>query len=801
MMNQAFRITVQRNSVRIASKILFFLFLFVTSACIFVPFAPSMPGHGLDPSWILGMDQAVSQGLKIGEEIIFSFGPYSSIYNKSFHPSTDIMMLWGAIFLSLSYAAVFFILFDECKLPIKVFFLLTLAGFTLYHDAPFLYYPLLVGVYLIKFCGEAEENSPDKSKHFFAALFLLMSFGLLSLIKGSMFIACAAVISIVFVYFIVCRKWCKAAAVCVIPCLSLVLFWVLAGQPFLVLLSYLFNMVPIISGYTEAMVLKGPFSEVILYFASSCTLLIGIMRSNTFVKEKIAYLALFIVVLFLGFKGGFVRHDGHALIAGSIILLSAFLLASINPRSATVVLLASFVAYFLIVSGYTKINAPIFFDNVARTYVTAYDGLRSRIDNKDALLYQYTSAMERIDEISGVPQMQGTTDIYSWNQAGLIASKNQWNPRPVFQSYSAYTSELAELNRSHLLSADAPDNLIFKLETIDGRLPSMDDGASWPVMLSHYALDKAEEENLILRKLPAPRPLSEQVLKRGEYSLGEIIHIPFSPHPIFVRINIRPNMLGKMASILFKTTPLKMNVTLFDGSVRSFRVVSGMMDSGFFLSPLVENTNEFALLYAGSTFLEGKKVKHFSISARGGSLLWGERIGVEFSSAEFVSSSELIERLKPFVLSIPRLSVSVGGWNPGELLEGRVFKQTFKMSHSMELASMDLMLATFMRENKGVFYVILRDENQNELLRNIARMERLGDNAWFPVVLEEAVLLKADQRYSLELHSPDGKNGNAITWWGSQTGVIENGEAIVDGSVTDHDFNFRLWGRPVVPDF
>jgi len=51
------------------------------------------------------------------------------------------------------------------------------------------------------------------------------------------------------------------------------------------------------------------------------------------------------------------------------------------------------------------------------------------------------------------------------------------------------------------------------------------------------------------------------------------------------------------------------------------------------------------------------------------------------------------------------------------------------------------------------------------------------------------------------LHSPDGKNGNAITWWGSQTGVIENGEAIVDGSVTDHDFNFRLWGRPVVPDF
>ena len=59
--------------------------LFITLICIFVPFSPAMPGEGLDPSWVFGMNQAVAQGFAFGRDLIFTFGPYASIYTKTFH--------------------------------------------------------------------------------------------------------------------------------------------------------------------------------------------------------------------------------------------------------------------------------------------------------------------------------------------------------------------------------------------------------------------------------------------------------------------------------------------------------------------------------------------------------------------------------------------------------------------------------------------------------------------------------------------------------------------------------------------
>ncbi len=60
-------------------------FFVMTVLAIFVPFYPSMPSSGLDPSWVLDMNQAVSQGFNFGEDIIFTYGPYASIYTKAYH--------------------------------------------------------------------------------------------------------------------------------------------------------------------------------------------------------------------------------------------------------------------------------------------------------------------------------------------------------------------------------------------------------------------------------------------------------------------------------------------------------------------------------------------------------------------------------------------------------------------------------------------------------------------------------------------------------------------------------------------
>ncbi|WP_254706813.1 hypothetical protein [Ralstonia pseudosolanacearum] len=58
------------------------LLIVVTAVCALVPWLPVMPQAGLDHSWVLGMNQAVAQGLVFGRDMIFTFGPYASGLHK-----------------------------------------------------------------------------------------------------------------------------------------------------------------------------------------------------------------------------------------------------------------------------------------------------------------------------------------------------------------------------------------------------------------------------------------------------------------------------------------------------------------------------------------------------------------------------------------------------------------------------------------------------------------------------------------------------------------------------------------------
>jgi low affinity Fe/Cu permease len=77
--------------------------VFVMAALTFIPFNPSMPTSGLDPSWTLAMNQAVAAHLVFGRDVIFTFGPYASGYTTLYHPSTDTMMMFSATLLVISY--------------------------------------------------------------------------------------------------------------------------------------------------------------------------------------------------------------------------------------------------------------------------------------------------------------------------------------------------------------------------------------------------------------------------------------------------------------------------------------------------------------------------------------------------------------------------------------------------------------------------------------------------------------------------------------------------------------------------
>ena len=199
---------ITKAAVRTAGECLFPVLMLATSVCVFVPFSPNMPGGGLDRSWCLGMNQAVAQGLSFGDDIIFTLGPYASILTKSYHPATDGRMVWGALYLGLSFGLAAWLSFKDCKWYWQLLFLLIVAGLTHYGSGLLAsYYPLLVGVYVVRSSPFVPPAGVAARRSFLLLILLFGPLGLLPLIEGNLLVISAAVATLSFLVLALRKDW------------------------------------------------------------------------------------------------------------------------------------------------------------------------------------------------------------------------------------------------------------------------------------------------------------------------------------------------------------------------------------------------------------------------------------------------------------------------------------------------------------------------------------------------------------------------------------------------------------------
>jgi hypothetical protein len=611
------------------------LVLLITIIATFVPFSPGMPAPGLDPSWQFGMNQATAQGLSFGKEIIFTFGPYASIYTKSYHPSIDLMMVSGSLYLAILYWACFVFLMKNVQYRWVLAFCAVLAGLMYLRDPLLFSFPLLVGLLTFKSLSSNEGNlTKSRLAPFYVAL-LFTPLGLLPLVKGSILILCGAVTALCSAFFIANRHRLLAIICLFTPMVSMLFFWIASGQSVTTLPNYFISIASIVSGYTEAMAVDGNIYEVVLYLAASAFLLLTIsIQTKITNSSKIFLFCIYSVFLFLSFKGGFVRHDGHAIMSGTSILIAALLLPFVfNTRIILPAIFFALISWNYIDSHYISTSTERIANNFKSTYSSAWHGIKNRLENKNWPRLDYDAAVTSLREQASFPVLQGTTDIYSYNQSYLIASGNTWSPRPIFQSYSVYTPALAEINRNHLQGSQAPDNIIFKVEPIDGRLPLLEDGASWPVLMANYQPTRIANDFLFLQKKGNSRASEEPLkLTSEKHRFGENVNLPQSSQAVFARIEIKPTILGRLASIFYKPSQLHITIELNNGLKKQYRLIAGMAKSGFVISPLIENTAEFGMLYGENGFLAGKLVKAIAIAPRdSGTLLWNDEYTVTFN--------------------------------------------------------------------------------------------------------------------------------------------------------------------------
>jgi hypothetical protein len=244
----------------------------------------------------------------------------------------------------------------------------------------------------------------------------------------------------------------------------------------------------------------------------------------------------------------------------------------------------------------------------------------------DLLNVEFNRSLLTIKRKVHIPDLRGSVDIYPTDQSAVLVTNNKWNPRPVFQSYSAYTPALAGLNEAHLRGDAAPDNILFSIDPIDGRLPSLEDGMSWPALFDNYALTGIDNGIVYLRRNPRFVRTSSKftMIDEGVRNTGETVAIPGSSVPIFAEIDLSPTVAGKFWGTIFKYPELKIIVTLENGASKEYRVVAEMMRSGFFLSPLVESTEDFkTLLTQDPGYLRRNAVQSIVVApVSGAGTLW-----------------------------------------------------------------------------------------------------------------------------------------------------------------------------------
>ena len=91
--------------------------------------------------------------------------------------------------------------------------------------------------------------------------------------------------------------------------------------------------------------------------------------------------------------------------------------------------------------------------------------------------------------------------------------------------------------------------------------------------------------------------------------------VPASRSAVFAKINFTRNLFGTLADTFYKSSDLTIDMELADGSRRSYRIISGMAKTGFLLSPLIANSDEFWAFFCGARRVAGIKVISISIDA------------------------------------------------------------------------------------------------------------------------------------------------------------------------------------------
>lgn len=576
-------------------------------------FPQSLMNKMLDPSWSGVLVYAHEKGMQFGRDIIFTYGPLGFLSVASFLPEVAGLRIVFEIVVGIWIATGICLLAWRMPVPWRV----AMLGYFLFVSMPLHWGgdALLIDVGIFAWGLLCLLESGARLPIFALALIILVAAG--ALVKFTFFVSGLFTIGVLACDLAIRGKRLLAGSIIVGTLVAIAFGWLLLGQRISGLGDFLSTSYAMANGYNAAMGTE--FGDMVLVLIMlAATLAAACVRCALMpvaAVRKCLVLIWIMGLLYVNWKHVCVRADYYHMellfAFMPIVAISVEALPAIRHRAALWsslgILICLFVSVAIIRGQFDESFFPF---NCVKQACSNMTGNLGMILRPAQYVQRKTEAFQAEEKVEQLPRIrtavaEATVDVFGYSQSYALFNKINYHPRPVFQSYMAYSRATMEANDRFYLSDKAPEFVIFELAPIGGRFPPVEDAHVLRDLLVRYQPVLSEEHFLLLRHSGMVKP-ELTLIKEGIVSAGEPIELQnLRQTNIWLEIELQPSLPGRLQQFFYKPASVRLVIQRRSegASELAFPVPAAMLSAGFVAGPIVLDKDDVKRVYDGGKTL------------------------------------------------------------------------------------------------------------------------------------------------------------------------------------------------------
>jgi hypothetical protein len=522
---------------------------------------------GIDPSWQAALHMAAGRGLAFGRDLVFTYGPLGFLAAPTpWSFPTAMLALTFVAFVHVAFCITVYALLRAKGIGVLAAAVLTwVVAALIALEAPEMVLVLAAVWVLAALSGIVPTRfsaavAPAVGGLAGALLLIKLNDGVFALL----IVAAAA-------WFLSPGRWRSTVAAGGTAAALIAVGWVATRNPVGEFPTYVKHAAQVATGYTDAMWVEtaARWELPVAVVLGALTLALVAWRVQ---RNRLPAVAVCLILLFGEFKHGFVRHDPYQALASFVVVAVIAIAVPWGPgprrRVAPSALFVGALVTGLASVGLATINPLYDAKWAARTAGNLlvpwrYDDLVNQEHGKILAANHLPPAA-----VTALAHHTFHVEPYEASVAWAVGKTATWRPLPVFQTYSAYTPALDELNASALRNSRRAPSRILRVRrsiTIDNRNPDFDSPDAVLAMLCNYRVELRQAAFDVLAR-HAGRCGQERPIASTTVHGQRPVTVPSPPNAddvVIARLHVDQSLGQRLRSALYR--PSKLPVVTIDG--------------------------------------------------------------------------------------------------------------------------------------------------------------------------------------------------------------------------------------------